>query len=294
MKKNRCMHHDGAAGAVAARRQIPWSDPAFSRRLLKIHLSQAHDWASRRFEVIDRQVEWIRRHLPQRPSRILDLCCGPGFYAHRLAALGHRCVGVDFSPASIDYARQQARKEQLDVEYILTDLCDHEIEGKYDLVMMVFGEFNVFPREDIRDILTRACASLDEGGLLVCELHSFDEVRRQGLYPPQCESVQEGLFLDTPHVCMQMQYWDEVCATAVSRYWIIDANGVTVGEYGSTLHAYTDEQIREMLAQEGMTDICKHCANEWPAGDHFNDKLQLFSARRPRISPVATTKDGNG
>ena len=32
-------------------RKIPWDEPAFSQRMLENHLSQEHDWASRRREV---------------------------------------------------------------------------------------------------------------------------------------------------------------------------------------------------------------------------------------------------
>ncbi len=86
--------------------KIPWNDPGFSHRMLKEHLSQAHDAASRRTPTINKHVNWIHKFvLRERPSRILDLGCGPGLYSSRLAALGHTCHGIDFSPASIAYAR---------------------------------------------------------------------------------------------------------------------------------------------------------------------------------------------
>ena len=87
--------------------KIPWNEPGFSRRMLQEHLSQQHDLASRRAVTIRKHVDWIQRAvLPGGPSRILDLGCGPGLYASRLAKLGHDCTGVDFSPASIEYARE--------------------------------------------------------------------------------------------------------------------------------------------------------------------------------------------
>ncbi|MEK9676502.1 MAG: class I SAM-dependent methyltransferase, partial [Chloroflexota bacterium] len=39
--------------------KIPWDEPEFSRRMLKYHLSQDSDAASRRTEIIDSHVEWI-------------------------------------------------------------------------------------------------------------------------------------------------------------------------------------------------------------------------------------------
>jgi len=103
--------------------KIPWNDPDFSRRMLNEHLSQEHDAASRRFEIIDKHVKWIHNQvLKGNPTRILDLGCGPGLYTNRLARLGHRCVGIDFSPASIAYAREQAEEAGLECTYIHQDI----------------------------------------------------------------------------------------------------------------------------------------------------------------------------
>lgn len=102
---------------------IPWNDPEFSRRMLKEHLSQAHDAASRRFEIIDRQVNCIHTTLLDRlPTTILNLCCGPGLYAERLARLGHTIHGIDYSPASIEYAIEIARRDNLLCTYACQDI----------------------------------------------------------------------------------------------------------------------------------------------------------------------------
>jgi 2-polyprenyl-3-methyl-5-hydroxy-6-metoxy-1,4-benzoquinol methylase len=80
--------------------KIPWNDPDFSKRMLYEHLSQKHGAASRRFDIIDKHVNWIHNQvLKGNPTRVLDLGCGPGLYTNRLARLGHSCVGIDFSPA---------------------------------------------------------------------------------------------------------------------------------------------------------------------------------------------------
>src|SRR4051812_49116653 len=102
---------------------IPWNEPGFSVRMLTEHLTQDHDRASRRSHIIDQQVGWIHEMLlQQRPSAILDLGCGPVLYSNGLAALGHRCVGIDYSPASITYAQEQARQLQLSAIYHLNDM----------------------------------------------------------------------------------------------------------------------------------------------------------------------------
>ena len=125
--------------------KIPWDDPDFSRRMLAEHLSQDHELASRRVEWIDRQVEWIHSGLlGGQPAEVLDLGCGPGFYAHRLTSLGHRCRGIDFGPASIEHARKH-NPDPSRCEFILDDIRHAAFGGPYDLAMLLYGEVNVFP-----------------------------------------------------------------------------------------------------------------------------------------------------
>ena len=110
--------------------KIPWNDPGFSGRMLNEHLSQEHDAASRRFEIIDRHVGWIHEQvLGGNPTCILDLGCGPGLYTSRLAKLGHRCVGIDFSPASIAHAREHGESHEL-YKGILDDAARGVFNGK--------------------------------------------------------------------------------------------------------------------------------------------------------------------
>lgn len=126
--------------------KIPWDEPAFSQRMLANHLSQDHDWASRRQEVIEQQVEWIASQLPP-GAHILDLGCGPGFYTHRLAEREFHCTGVDFSPASVSWARQQAQNAGLNIDYVQQDVRAYWPDKSFDFIMITFGELNVLARQ---------------------------------------------------------------------------------------------------------------------------------------------------
>ncbi len=105
--------------------KIPWHDPEFSRRMLREHLDQRHDHASRRVETVDAHVEWLFESvLAGRPGSVLDLGCGPGLYTERLAERGCSCLGVDISPASIEHARQVADEGNLDCTYVQADIFE--------------------------------------------------------------------------------------------------------------------------------------------------------------------------
>jgi SAM-dependent methyltransferase len=239
--------------------KIPWNDPGFSARMLHEHLSQEHDAASRRYAIIDRQVEWLYQvQLGGRSVPVLDLGCGPGLYTSRLASRGCHCIGIDFSPASIAYARGQARDGKLDCQYIEGDLRTTAFGHGFDLVMFVFGELNVFRAQEARHILQKAYESLNQGGLLVLEPHTFEAVQALGEHPSNWYSAASGLFSEDPHLLLQENFWDETSCTATERYFIIDARSGKVTHYADTLQAYTRDQYRSLLQECNFREVEFH------------------------------------
>jgi len=224
--------------------------------MLREHLSQEHDAASRRLEIIDKQVSWIHQQvLKGHPKRILDLGCGPGLYTDRLARLGHQCVGIDFSPASIAYAREQAEGTNLDCIYLQEDIRSAEFGEGYDLVMSIFGEFNVFRPLDAEAILKKAYRALMPDGLLLIEPHTYETVVQLGEKPSSWYATEKGLFSDGPHLCLQENFWDADDGVAIERYFIIEATSGEVTRYSSSTKAYTDDEYRSLLAECGFVNI---------------------------------------
>jgi SAM-dependent methyltransferase len=63
-----------------------WTDPHISERMLRYHLDDAAEGASRPAAFVDRSVAWIAEAFALGAgSRVLDLGCGPGQYTTRLA-----------------------------------------------------------------------------------------------------------------------------------------------------------------------------------------------------------------
>jgi SAM-dependent methyltransferase len=233
--------------------KIPWHEPEFSRRMLDEHLSQAHDAASRRRETIGRHVAWIHGAvLSKRATRILDLGCGPGLYASRLAKRGHECVGIDCGPASIAYAREEAERERLRCTYRKEDIRSVEYGDGFGLVMLIFGELNAFPPADAREVLERAHAALEPGGRLLLEPHTFAAVRRVGERAPSWRAAERGLFSARPHVWLRESFWDAERRAATERWYVIDAETGEVTRHAASAQAYTDEEYRSLLAECGF------------------------------------------
>jgi len=239
--------------------KIPWNDPDFSQRMLREHLSQEHDAASRRLETVEKHVGWIHNTvLSGQATKILDLGCGPGLYTSRLAKLGHECVGIDFSPASIAYANESARAEKLPCTYIQQDIRVADYGYGYGLVELVFGEFNVFRRADAKAILEKACQALAENGHLLLEVHTFAIVRTIGKQPASWYSTNSGLFSDRPHFCLTENFWDDQQKVATTRYFILDGLTYKVTRYAASMQAYTNKQYQSLLEECGFRDVTFH------------------------------------
>ena len=78
----------------------------------------------------------------------------------------------------------------------------------FDLVLLIFGELNVFSPSDGRSILERAHAALSDRGVLLLEVHTLSVVREIGEREPSWYTADPGLFSDGPHLCLRESSWD--------------------------------------------------------------------------------------
>ena len=233
--------------------RVPWDEAAFSERVLKEHLTQENEAASRPIVKINKHVDWIHRTvLAEKPSRILDLGSGPGLYTTRLAELGHTCLGIDCAPASIAYALENAPKG---CSYQLGDLRSAEYGGDYDLIILIFGAFNLFRPPDARLILEKAYAALKPGGRLLLEISSLDAVDQIGNQPAMWYSAGSGLFSDLPHVCLMETFWNEEQSVATERFFILDAATGQVTRQAASTQGYDEAQIESLLREAGFGEL---------------------------------------
>jgi SAM-dependent methyltransferase len=248
--------------------------------MLNEHLSQEHDAASRRLAVIDKHVKWIHEQVLNRnPTRILDLGCGPGLYTNPLASLGHRCVGIDFSPASIAYAREQAEEASLECTYIEQDIRTADYGDGYGLVMSIYGEFNVFRPSEAKAILEKAWRALTAKGYLLIEPHTFEAVVKIGEHPPTWYTAEKGLFSGEPHLLLQESLWDGEDRVAIERYYVVDGTTGEVTRHSASTQAYTKEEYVSLLAECGFGEGVFYPTLGGSAGGAQGDLIAVLSQK---------------
>ena len=169
----------------------------------------------------------------------------------------------------------------LTCDYIHADIRTTEYGSGYGLVMLIFGEFNVFKPSDAGRILQKAHDALDSDGVLLLEAHTSEAMQEFGQRPATWYAAESGLFSESPHLCLQENFWDAEGETVTRRYLIIAASTGEVARYAQSMKAYTEEQYRAVIEGAGFADVNFH-----PSLIGAEDASQPHSGRNQRAQEV--------
>jgi 2-polyprenyl-3-methyl-5-hydroxy-6-metoxy-1,4-benzoquinol methylase len=105
---------------------------------------------------------WLLRHLPERRERALEIGCGSGTMARRLAESFAHVDAIDFSPAMISEAERRAPST---INFACADLFDwlRERPDTYDCIVTIATLHHV----DLGAALRAMASSLKPGGRLL-------------------------------------------------------------------------------------------------------------------------------
>ena len=262
---------------------LPWDDPAFSERMLREHLDDAHGAASRPMAERQAQIEWLWQKLALQPGQhLFDVTCGPGLYAVALAQRGCRVTGVDFSPAAVAYARDLA------VGYEVSGRCDfiqQDIRqfaypvAQFDAAILLYGQLAVFPREQAQEILRRVAQSLQPGGRLCLELLNPDKVDKEN--SSWWYTDDTGLWGDGPYLHLGERFWDEAARLSTERYLILRLDDGRLDEIILSDQTYEPDEMGQMLRDAGFGRV-----DVYPAWDG----LPLYDADEWLIYVAASAR----
>jgi SAM-dependent methyltransferase len=232
---------------------LPWDDPAFSERMLKEHLDQSHGAASRPRLEIRAQVEAMTAWLHLEPGqRLFDVTCGPGLYAAEFARNGLTVSGIDFSPASVRYAREHC--VGLACEFTQGDVRQMNYDNQnFDAAIYIYGQFTVLQPAESLDVLGRVCRALRPGGHVLLEVLNddrFDKKNSNWWY-----TDQGGLWGDFPYLHLGERTWDEDQRAAVERFYILNLLTGETQSYGLSDQAYTVAQMTDIIHAAGFNAV---------------------------------------
>ncbi|MDH3733955.1 MAG: class I SAM-dependent methyltransferase [Gemmatimonadota bacterium] len=113
------------------------------------------------------------------PTRILDLCCGPGRHTVELARRGYRVTGVDRTEEFLEECRRRADAEGLDVDLAHSDMREFVAPGEFEVAVNLFTSFGYFSDDrDDRRVVDNLYESLGPGGLLLMDMGGKEVIAR--------------------------------------------------------------------------------------------------------------------
>jgi len=250
-----------------------WTDRHTSKQMLAYHLNPEIDLSSRREGFIERSVSWIESHFQIGPgTNVADFGCGPGLYTSRLAKLGASVTGIDFSKNSIDYAQKVSAEERLHIQYINQSYLDFETEDRYDLVLMIMGDFCALSLTQRQQMLNRFFRLLKPGGAILLDVYSLNafEQRKEAItYGP---NLLDGFWSSKKYYGFLNTFTYEEEKVILDKHTIVEVDRTrTVYNW---LQYFSPESLQEELKKTGIAMQSRYTN---VAGTPFNEAADEFA-----------------
>lgn len=227
-----------------------WDDEHISKMMLDAHLNPTFDAATRRGETVDKTVDWLNTIAQEHQlTSILDLGCGPGIYASKLYQLGYNVTGVDLSPRSIEYAKDQAALTNENITYINADYTTMSSIGTFDLIALIYCDYGVLPKEKRRKVLELVKDSLSENGLFVFDVFTPLEHETRQEISSHYTAKKSGFFKNEPHTVLENKYFYDT-NIVLDQYTVITEDLIDV--YRVWDQQFTVEDITNELDEAGL------------------------------------------
>ena len=219
----------------------------------------------------EKEIDALVELLPPPPARLLDVACGQGRHAIRLARRGFQVVGIDTSASFLAEARAAAAESRADVDFVQLDMRDLAFEHEFDAALGLFTSWGYFDDETNQEVLNRIARSLRPDGRVIVDLIHRDWLMR--VYEPKdWVELADGAF------AVADRTFDSVTGVnTVTHRWRTPTGELRERQH--RLRIYTATEVGRMLRHAGLVPI------DWYGGFSLkpfgpNTRRMLVMARR--------------
>lgn len=224
-----------------------WCDPHIAANMLRFHLDETGDLASRRPDAIDRMVDWIDVRFGLAGKTATDLGCGPGLYARRMAARGARVTGLDFSAGSIAYARETSGGA---VTYHEADYLRDALPREQDLVFLIYGDLCALSPTQRQTLYGRVADALTPDGRFVFDVFSQAQFAEREENVVLERGLMGGFWAAGDYFGLQATFLYGDAMLALDRYLIVEP--ARTREILNWMQYFSPDTITEELGRNGF------------------------------------------
>ena len=228
----------------------------FSPNMFKAELAKYYD-VMRQYRDYNRECNFadklIRRNVPK-AKMVLDICCGTGEHAIRMARLGYEVTGVDQSQDMLDIAATKATTSGLSIDFICKDIFKLEINEKFEVAYCLGYTFlYMTTNSDVRRFFKTIRNALMPGGLFLVDFIN-------GLSLIKDFDKDEFIYQHKDATIRQHDRWSLDKMRGVKHldfeYEIIDNDGgVQKISAEEDLRIFYDDEVQSLLSDCGFCDV---------------------------------------
>lgn len=178
-------------------------------------------------------------------DEVLDVPCGHGRIANRLAAKGARVTGVDADALFLERARADASDRGVEVDYIHGDMRELPWVDRFDAAVNWFTSFGYFDDDGNRAWLETVRRTLKVGGRLVIDVHSRDVFMRN--------RVPAAVFERDGDLVVDRFSYDVTTGRETTERWLVRGGNVRKTEYSVRFYSFTE--LRSLLQDVGFSSV---------------------------------------
>lgn len=112
-------------------------------------------------------------------SSIIDMACGAGRHSILLAKKGYNVTGIDISEILLSEAVRNVNGENLNIEFIKSDIRQFNANKKYELALNLFTSFGYFEKDEENFLVfEKAFEFLNDSGFFVFDFFNKNYLLR--------------------------------------------------------------------------------------------------------------------
>lgn len=193
-----------------------------------------------------------------KPSLILEQCCGVGDVAHHLANKNHEVYAIDYSQDYINIGQ----KNFSNVNFICDNALTYQIEekmGQFDYVTNWYSSFGYFEHPNNIKLIQNSFNHLKNGGIYLIDMYnSISMIRNfKNLFEYHFMHEQEEIDVKrSSHI--------NLIEMIMYQKWEYFFEGQKKYENNTTLHLYTPKDMVDMLIKVGFKECTLLDENHLP------------------------------
>lgn len=216
--------------------KIPFDQQWFAKWFDSDHYHKlyAHRGETEAARFVDRLVHYLR---PPKQSEALDLGCGAGRHARRLASHGLNVTAIDLSANSI----ARAKRSVSSVRFLRHDMRLPFGDHAFHFVFNFFTSFGFFNRDEHVNVIRNMATALKAGGTLLLDYMNATYAEKNLVV----EDVQR-----TNGFAYRLSRWAD--STHLFKRIVIEREGRHIGEHVERVAKLEINDFEKMFAPHGL------------------------------------------